>query len=116
MGSLLNISTDRFLFALLYLIALVLSVSVHEFGHAFVADKLGDRLPRSQGRVTLNPLAHIDPIGTLLFPFIGGLTGALMLGWGKPVFTSLSARHIPRGMTMSTAHLLVSIAGPAMNV
>ena len=56
--------------AFVYLVALVLSICVHEFGHAFVADKLGDPLPRSQGRVTLNPLAHIDPIGTLLLPLI----------------------------------------------
>ena len=67
----------------------MLSICVHEFGHAFVADKLGDPLPRSQGRVTLNPLAHIDPIGTLLLPlvavFSGPAIGSRILGWGKPV-------------------------------
>ena len=56
---------EKLRFGLIYIVALVLSICVHEFGHAFVADKLGDPLPRSQGRVTLNPLAHIDPIGTL---------------------------------------------------
>ena len=55
---------------LIYLVALILSICVHEFGHAWVADKLGDPLPRSQGRVTLNPIAHIDPIGTLLMPLV----------------------------------------------
>ena len=53
------------------LIAFVVSVAVHEFGHAFVADRLGDRIPRLQGRLTLSPIPHIDPIGTLLMPLIG---------------------------------------------
>src|SRR5512137_1361612 len=110
MGSLASITTERLALALVYLIALILSISVHEFGHAWVADRLGDRLPRSQGRVTLNPIAHIDLIGTILFPLIGALSGMRILGWGKPVFTSLHARHVPRWMSMSTAHLLVSIA------
>src|SRR4051794_27656779 len=103
-----------------YLIGLILSICVHEFGHAFVADKLGDPLPRSQGRVTLNPLAHIDPIGTLLLPamafFIGGAVGARILGWGKPVQISLSARHVTRKGSIRTAHPIGAIAGPTMNI
>src|SRR3954452_7533635 len=103
-----------------YLIALVLSICVHEFGHAFVADKLGDPLPRSQGRVTLNPLAHIDPIGTLLLPLIavfsGPAIGSRILGWGKPVQISLSARSITRKISIRTAHALIAIAGPMMNI
>ena len=51
-------------------ILLVVSVSIHEWAHAFAADKIGDPLPRKEGRVTLDPRAHIDPIGTLLLPFI----------------------------------------------
>jgi Zn-dependent protease len=103
--------------AVLYLVALILSVCVHEFGHAFVADRLGDALPRSQGRVTLNPLAHIDPIGTILMPVIGVLApGAMVLGWGKPVQISLSARAIDRRITVRTAHLLIALAGPMMNI
>lgn len=104
-----------------FLIALILSICVHEYGHAIVADLLGDPLPRAQGRVTLNPLAHIDPLGTLLFPVIGffmmasGATVGL-LGWGKPVRVSLSARSITRKITVRTAHLLIAIAGPLMNV
>ena len=111
---------EKLRFGLLYLVALVLSICVHEFGHAFVADKLGDPLPRSQGRVTLNPLAHIDPIGTLLLPlvaiFSGPAIGSRILGWGKPVQISLSPRHITRKISIRTAHALVAIAGPAMNV
>ncbi|HXU72594.1 MAG TPA: site-2 protease family protein [Polyangia bacterium] len=105
---------------LIYLVALILSICVHEFGHAFVADKLGDRLPRSQGRVTLNPLAHIDPVGTLLLPivavFSGPAIGQYILGWGKPVQISLSPRDITRKISIRTAHALVAIAGPMMNI
>ncbi len=56
---------------MLALVAFVVSVSVHEFGHALVADRLGDRLPRQQGRLTLSPLAHIDLIGTIVMPLSG---------------------------------------------
>jgi Zn-dependent protease len=111
---------EKLRFGLIYLVALVLSICVHEFGHAFVADKLGDPLPRSQGRVTLNPLAHIDPIGTLLLPlvavFSGPAIGSRILGWGKPVQISLSARHMTRKMSIRTAHALIAIAGPMMNI
>ena len=69
----MDISADQMRVALLSLIAFVVSVSVHEFGHAFVADRLGDRIPRMQGRLTLSPLAHIDPIGTILMPLLGAL-------------------------------------------
>jgi len=103
-----------------YLVALILSICVHEFGHAFVADKLGDPLPRSQGRVTLNPLAHIDPVGTLLLPaiafFVGGAVGARILGWGKPVQISLSARSMTRKLSIRTSHALIAAAGPSMNI
>jgi Zn-dependent protease len=103
-----------------YLIALVLSICVHEFGHAFVADRLGDRLPRAQGRVTLNPLAHIDPIGSLLLPAIGLFAApalaARIVGWGKPVRISLAARDLRRGISVKTAHALIAIAGPLMNI
>jgi Zn-dependent protease len=105
-----------------YLVALVLSICVHEFGHAFVADKLGDRLPRSQGRVTLNPLAHIDPVGTILFPIIGFVmalsspaAASRMIGWGKPVEISLGA-GLTRKISLRTAHALIAIAGPMMNI
>jgi Zn-dependent protease len=100
-----------------YLIVLVLSVAVHEFGHAIVATWLGDDTPTRQGRVTLNPVAHADPIGTLILPLIflistrGHSSG---FGWGKPV------QHQPRNFTrkvrMATGTALVAIAGPAMNL
>ena len=111
---------EKLRFGLIYLVALILSICVHEFGHAFVADKLGDPLPRSQGRVTLNPIAHIDPIGTLLLPivavFTGPAIGQYILGWGKPVQISLSPRSITRKISIRTAHALVAVAGPMMNI
>ena len=77
-----NLDIGQFI---LFMVALVFSLSVHEFGHAWVSLKFGDDLAHSRGRVTLNPMAHVDPIGTLLFPAIGFFTGAPLLGWAKPV-------------------------------
>ena len=95
-----------------------MSVAIHEFGHAFMADRLGDDTPRRQGRVTLNPLAHADPIGTLLLPIVGGIYAASGgmggFGWGKPVQWNPS--RVDRKWRMATAQILVAIAGPAMNV
>jgi Zn-dependent protease len=99
------------------LIILVLSICVHEFGHAFIADKLGDALPRSQGRVTLNPLAHADPLGTFVFPLAalvltkGTSTG---FGWGRPV--EVMPHRMNRRISMRRAHMLVAAAGPLMNL
>jgi Zn-dependent protease len=83
----------------------------HEFAHAWVADRLGDDLPRSQGRLTLNPLAHVDWLGTVILPAITSLFGAGFLGWGKPVQTN-PARL--RGGLNGLA--LVALAGPASNI
>lgn len=102
--------------AVIYVLCLVLCVAVHEFGHAFTADRLGDPLPRAQGRVTLNPVAHIDPIGTLVFPFLMALGVGVPLGWGKPVEWSGHARYLTRRFSMRTIRLFVSAAGPAMNL
>src|SRR3954471_3713353 len=102
-----------------YLIGLILSICVHEFGHAFIADKLGDPLPRTQGRVTLNPIAHIDPIGTLAMPLLAFAFpsfGAFILGWGKPVNISLSPKALPRRWSVRFSHLLIALAGPLMNL
>ncbi len=95
---------------------LVASVTVHEFGHAIVATKLGDRLPASQGRVTLNPIAHADPIGTIGLPLMFLiLTGgrSLGFGWGRPV--QISPVSFTRKLSMRTGHMLVAAAGPMMN-
>ena len=110
----MDISADQVRNALLYLIAFVISVSVHEFGHAFMADRLGDRLPRSQGRLTLSPLAHIDPIGTIVMPLLASFTsGFPLIAWGKPVQTDIRAY---RGVSPRTGHMLVALMGPFMNL
>jgi Zn-dependent protease len=90
------------------MVILILSIAVHEFGHAWVADRLGDRLPRRQGRVTLNPLAHADPIGTVLLPLVFlTATGGMGFGWGRPVQHTTHDRK---------KRLLIAAAGPGMNV
>jgi len=111
----MDVSNEQVRQALLSLVAFVLSVTVHEFGHAFVADRLGDGLPRSQGRVTLSPLRHIDPLGTIVIPLLAVfMSGIPFIAWGKPVQTNPSAMT-PR-LSRSVASLLVSLAGPFMNL
>ena len=69
---------------ILYMVALIFSLSVHESAHAWMSDQFGDDLARLQGRISLNPAVHVDPIGTLLFPAIAFFTGAPLIGWAKP--------------------------------
>jgi Zn-dependent protease len=69
---------------ILYMVALVFSLSVHESAHAWMSNQFGDDLARSQGRISLNPISHVDPIGTLLFPAIAFFTHAPLIGWAKP--------------------------------
>lgn len=97
--------------ALLDVLLLWVLTAPHEFAHAWVATQLGDDTPRLQGRVTLNPLAHIDWIGTTLLPFFTSLMGAGFIGWGRPVQTQPAKL---RGGLNGLA--LVSLAGPASNV
>jgi Zn-dependent protease len=99
---------------ILLLLALIMSVAVHEFGHAWAANRLGDSLPRSQGRLTLNPLHHADPIGTLLFPAIMVFSGTGLLGWGRPVQTN--PYNYTRKISQATGSAFVAVAGPAMNL
>lgn len=110
----MDLTPEKIRWILLNVFVLLISVALHEFGHAIVAHKLGDDTPSRQGRVTLNPLAHADPIGTLLLPLIGGLYGAGGFGWGKPV--QWNPLRISRKVSMSTAKILVAIAGPTMNL
>ena len=94
-------------------VLLIASISVHEWAHAWVADKLGDPLPRMQGRVTLDPRSHIDPVGTLLLPLIMifATPGFSIIGWGKPVQVSL-----PNQTTKKRDDLLITVAGPLSNL
>jgi Zn-dependent protease len=115
----MDLSPEQIRWILIGLLVLVVSVALHEFGHAIMAHKLGDDTPKRQGRVTLNPIAHADPIGTLILPLVGGIYGAAAgtvggFGWGKPV--QWQPHKIRRGISMGTASILVSFAGPAMNL
>ncbi len=95
-------------------VALLFSLSVHEASHATAAYLLEDDTAARLGRMTLNPLAHIDPIGTVLFPLIGMTTGFPLIGWAKPV--PYNPNRFTRKVTMRTGAALVSAAGPASNV
>ncbi|MDF3056693.1 MAG: peptidase [Rariglobus sp.] len=100
--------------ALIYLIVIVASLALHEWGHAYTADRLGDPTPRSQGRVTLNPWPHIDVLGTIIIPFLGaiGFFGGLgMIGWAKPVWTNPSYFRRRNHDSM-----MVTLAGPGINL
>jgi Zn-dependent protease len=97
--------------ALINVSLLWLLTAPHEFAHAWVATLLGDDTPRREGRVTLNPLAHVDWLGTTILPALTSLFGGGFLGWGKPVNTNPSKlRWGLKGMA------LVALAGPASNV
>lgn len=96
------------LFGLLLSIPGVLvAITFHEFAHGFVAYKLGDNTAKDEGRLSLNPLDHLDPIGTLMLLFAG-------FGWGKPVH--VNPRNYTRKISMEKGEALVSSAGPIMNI
>ena len=101
---------------ILLLVPMILSLSVHEWAHAWVAHRLGDDTAARQGRLTLNPAPHIDPIGTLLIPVVGALTpgGFSLIGWAKPV--PVSPHRFRRGITMHKGMILTALAGPLSNV
>lgn len=89
---------------LFFLPALIMAITIHEFAHAWMADSLGDPTPQLQGRLSLNPLKHLDPVGTLMLLFF-------RFGWGKPVeFDPYNLRRPRRDAA------LISLAGPAVNL
>src|SRR3712207_3355364 len=95
---------------ILYMVALVFSLSAHEAAHAWMSSRFGDDLARSQGRITLNPASHVDPIGTLLFPALAFFTHAPLLGWARPTpVNPLNWRN------RRVANIWVSAAGVIVN-
>jgi len=110
----MDLSAEQIRDVLINVLTLVVSVALHEFGHAFVADRLGDDTPRRQGRLTLNPVAHADPIGTLALPLIASFSGFGAFGWGKPV--QVQPQQFTRRFSVATGNLMVAIAGPTMNL
>lgn len=108
-----------FVIAIFEFVLLIFSLSVHECAHAWAASRLGDQTARLQGRVTLNPIYHIDPFGTLLFPalmifgplFSGGALGGFLFGWAKPTpVITRNFKNIVRDDTLTT------LAGPVSNL
>lgn len=101
------ISNPGALFGLLASIpGVLIAITFHEFAHGFVAYKLGDNTAKNEGRLSLNPLDHLDPIGSLMLLFAG-------FGWGKPV--QINPRNFNRDMPMKKAEAIVAAAGPIMN-
>jgi Zn-dependent protease len=92
-------------------IVLLFSLTVHEMAHAWTADRLGAPTARLLGRVSLNPIVHADPIGTIIFPIISLATGALLIGWAKPVPVNVRYLRHPR-----RDYMLVAAAGPVSNL
>lgn len=103
---LMGMTQEKLLGILLTLPAVLVAITFHEFAHAYAATKLGDDTPRMQGRLNLNPITHIDPIGFVLLLFAG-------FGWGKPV--QINPKNFDRKYSMTTGEAIVAVAGPIMN-
>lgn len=107
-----DLTPERLAWGLTYYVVLLFSLSVHESAHGWTALRMGDDTAARQGRVTLNPLSHIDPVGTVLIPLLQIFWGGVpLLGWAKPTpVGSHNFRRLARG------HVLVAGAGPASNL
>lgn len=91
--------------------AFLFAIVAHEWAHAFIAYKFGDTTAKDEGRLSFNPIVHADPLGTLMFPLIGAVTGGIMFGWAKPVPVRPSNFKNQR-----VGVFWVSFAGPGMNL
>jgi Zn-dependent protease len=94
------------------LVALLVSLTVHEAAHAWSADRLGDPTARALGRLSLNPAVHVDPIGTILFPLIAIATNLPLIGWAKPV----PVNPARLGGNWRQKFMVIAAAGPASNL
>jgi Zn-dependent protease len=92
-------------------IVLLFSLTIHEMAHAWTADRLGDPTARLLGRISLNPIVHADPLGTIVLPLVSLFTHAPLIGWAKPVPVTLRYLRHPR-----RDYILVAAAGPASNL
>ena len=104
--SIANMGTDGLLGILISLPAVIIAITFHEFAHAYVAYKLGDQTPMVQGRVNLNPLSHVDPLGLMLLI-------VAHFGWGRPV--QINPNNFKGKYSISASEAIVSAAGPIMN-
>ena len=99
----LSLLNGNVAYALIFITALLISLTIHEFAHALVATKLGDPTAKFEGRLTLNPIAHLDPVGTILLLLVG-------FGWGKPVPIN------PRYFKQNSDEVKVALAGIVSNL
>jgi Zn-dependent protease len=106
-----NIDNGVIVQFILFMVALVFSLSVHESAHAWMSNQFGDDLARLQGRISLNPAVHVDPVGTLLFPAIAFFTGMPLIGWAKP-----TPVNPLRWREKRKANFWVSVAGVISNM
>lgn len=104
--SLVSMGTEGILGMLLTLPGVIIAITFHEFAHAFTAYKLGDDTPKYQGRLNLNPLSHVDPIGLIMLI-------VAHFGWGKPV--QINPNNFRGKYSISASEAIVSVAGPLMN-
>ena len=100
-------SPEALLALILSIPGVIIAMTFHEFAHAWMADRLGDDTPRRQGRLTLNPFKHMEPIGMLMLLFAG-------FGWGRPV--EINPNNFNRTITIRKGNALVALAGPVMNL
>lgn len=97
--------------SILFIVILIMSVVVHEVSHGYAANYLGDPTARLQGRLTLNPIPHIDPVGSILVPgLLALLPGSIIFGWAKPV------PYNPNNIANEYGDAIVAVAGPASNL
>jgi Zn-dependent protease len=110
----LELTPDHIARGLTAYVVLLFSLSVHESAHAWMAHKMGDDTALMLGRVSLNPIVHIDPIGTVLFPLVQIFTGLPFLGWAKP--TPYNPANFRRDISLRQGHMMVAGAGPVSNL
>ena len=94
-----------------WLVPLIIAIVFHEIAHGLVARRLGDRTAEERGRLSLNPIRHVDPFGTLILPLLLAISHAPIFGWAKPVPVNYRRLHSPR-----RDMVLVALAGPGMNL
>ena len=106
-----SFSIDQIIFGLIQLVCFIPAIVIHEVSHGFVANKLGDPTAKSAGRLSLNPLKHIDPFGTVLLPIFLALLGGPVFGYAKPV--PYNPRYFKN---LKVGEVLTGMAGPASNL
>ncbi len=107
----MTLTGNRILDPVIFIVLLIVSVILHEVSHGLVARRLGDRTAETAGRLTLNPIPHIDPFGSVLLPAMLALSGAPVFGWARPVPVN------PRSFSRPTEGMaLTALAGPVSNL